>query len=249
MSDKPSRVSIVLPPPPPEKGSFRIEKREDGIMIATPTKAGKMAVSPSHVHEPYAKQWLPLNDMDPDNTSVISKLSNHSNTLQSPSLTAGSTHGPVTTTGPFGTGTFLPSINIKMTSVHAKTTSKTTPKASPPPPAPTTTPTRKGGPPPPLPSNSGNDMNQLLQLLLNNKVIKLPNDALNEDCDKPRCDAKRGRDLCDKASEGLPSNERCELKHSAAQQCLKLLRRKSDDYSWGSVLNAIATSNGDKSLL
>ena len=60
MSNKPSRVSIVPPPPLLEKGTFKIEKRDNGVMIATPTKAGKLAPSPSHVYEPYTKQWLPL---------------------------------------------------------------------------------------------------------------------------------------------------------------------------------------------
>jgi len=56
MSDKPSQVSLVPLPLPPEKGAFRIEKREDGVLIATPTKAGKLAESPSHVYEPYMKK-------------------------------------------------------------------------------------------------------------------------------------------------------------------------------------------------
>ena len=91
MSDKPSRVSIVPPPPPPppEKGAFKIEKRDDGVMIATPTKAGKLAPSQSHAYEPYAKQWLPLNVMDPEGTSVVSKLSAASDSQRHPSLTTG----------------------------------------------------------------------------------------------------------------------------------------------------------------
>ena len=89
MSDKPSRVSIVPPPLPPEKGAFKIEKRDDGVMIATPTKAGKLAPSPSHACEPHAKQWLPLNVMDPEGTSVVSKLSAASDSQRHPSLTTG----------------------------------------------------------------------------------------------------------------------------------------------------------------
>ena len=90
MSDKPSRVSLLPPPPLPEKGSFKIEKRDDSVMVATPTKLGKLASLPSHVYEPYTKRWLSLNKMDTDNISVISKLLTPSDTLKHLSLKPGS---------------------------------------------------------------------------------------------------------------------------------------------------------------
>ena len=67
MSDKPSRVSIV--PPLPEEGIFKIEKRNDGILTATPTKEGKTAASPSHVYDPYTKEWQLINEEDPGKLS------------------------------------------------------------------------------------------------------------------------------------------------------------------------------------
>jgi len=116
-----------------------------------------------------------------------------------------------------------------------------------PPPSVMTRPTTIGKATPPTPSNNRQDMQQLIQLLLKNNLIK--NDTTNEDSDKPRYDTKRSRDLYDKVSEGLPSNERYELKHNTALKYLQLLRRKSDDYSWGSILNNIDTADGPKSLL
>ena len=59
MSSKLSRISLI-PPPPPEKGVFRIEIREDGLMVATPKKEGRFIESPSHVYDPTAKEWMSL---------------------------------------------------------------------------------------------------------------------------------------------------------------------------------------------
>ena len=75
-------------------------------------------------------------------------------------------------------------------------------------------------------------MNDILRLLINNNLIK-DNSKLdkNEDYDTPRYDMKRGRELYDKALEGLPTNERYKLTYSNALSYLKLLRRKVDDYS------------------
>ena len=81
-SSKPSRVSLI-PPLPPERGTFKIEKREDGIMTATPTKGGKLAGSPSHVYDSYTKQWLLLKGEDIEDKSVVSRLSAISNIIGS----------------------------------------------------------------------------------------------------------------------------------------------------------------------
>ena len=233
MSGKPSRVSVVPPPPPPEKGAFKIEKRDDGVMIATPTKAGKLAPSPSHACERHAKQWLPLDVMDPEGASVVSKLSAASDSQRHPSLT----------TGPFPPRHKSPSPIKSVTSSHAKI--PPVPNAARPTPPPATT-TKAS---PLLQSDQGKEMKQLLQLLLKNNLAKTESDTSNDDFDKTRYDAKRGRDLYDKASEGLPANERHELKRNTAIQCSRLLRRKFDDYSWGSALNQISTKDGPKSLL
>ena len=93
-------------------------------------------------------------------------------------------------------------------------------------------------------------MQQLVHLLIKNNILKnTTNDTTYEDFDKPKYDIKRGRDLHDKASEGLPTSEQYDLKYNTAQQYLKLLRMKSDYYSWGLVLNNILTSDRIKSLL
>ena len=44
------RESIV--PPPPASGTFKIEKNDEGDIIATPTRNGKkFSDKPSHVHD------------------------------------------------------------------------------------------------------------------------------------------------------------------------------------------------------
>ena len=111
MSSKPSRVSLV--PPPPERGVFKIEKRDDGIMVATPSKGGELASSPSHVHEPHKKQWLPFEGDEEENKSVMSELSITSDTGLIP---------PTGSIPPTGTGLLATASGKRdLTSVSAKT--------------------------------------------------------------------------------------------------------------------------------
>ena len=55
MNNKPSRVSIIPLLLPPEKGVFKIKKREDGVMVEIPTKVEKLVSSLSYVYEPHIK--------------------------------------------------------------------------------------------------------------------------------------------------------------------------------------------------
>jgi hypothetical protein len=82
MSVKPSRVSIIHPPP--EKGIFKIEAREDGIVIATPMKEGKPSASPSHIYDPHTKVWHPLTEQDLEDLRKLlhDKLSHHESLLE-----------------------------------------------------------------------------------------------------------------------------------------------------------------------
>jgi len=69
-------------------------------MTATPSKGGKLAASPSHVYEPYTKQWLALEeDIAVDERSVISKLS-------APSIRQTRPIGSIPPVGTLGTGLF-----------------------------------------------------------------------------------------------------------------------------------------------
>lgn len=252
MSSKPSRVSLI-PPPPPDKGVFKIEKLENSVMVATPKKEGRFMTSPSHVYDPTAKEWMSLEEEGIHIQEDMSKLSSV------PSQIGKFTRDKELPAGIYSTASKIRSADKtkappppppKMTSAPAKTSTKTEIKSPPLPTitAPTATEHEKATPP--SSPNSDTHMNTLIKLLINNNLIKdNSKDNKNEDYDTPRYDTKRGRELYDKASEGLPTNECYELKYSNALSYLKLLRRKSDDFSWGTVLDKIETENGYKSLL
>ena len=96
------------------------------------------------------------------------------------------------------------------------------------------------------------EVQQLLKILIDNNLInKFPSTSGAEEVyiAISQYDSKRGRDLYDKASFGLPASERYNLKQPGALCYLKLLRRTSDCYFWGSVLNAIKTDERPFSLL
>ena len=220
------RVSII--PPPPASGSFKIEKTDRGDIVATPVKDGrKLTIQPSHAYDQNGGSWTPIFGTSPIGlpNSPISKLS-----TPRPSPTA-TPVPPIPAAGTLGPVSSSDSSKIKSTT-HTST---------PPPVASPTT--------PPNSSPDTNKMEQLVQALINHGKSSLSDHSTDGNIATPRYNNKRGRDLCDKASLGLPLASRYDLKQKGALQFLRLLQRTSNSYYWGTVLNGIPTANGPKSLM
>ena len=236
----PKRVSMI--PPPPAKGSFKIETTANGTVIATPSKQGIVQGSPSHTYNKETGKWTPL----PSDLETMSKLSPIS---PPPPQSPTGIKSPGTTTGTVAANLFaagLSSAPPKTAGHNSATTGPNTASTAAAGHAHYSASTSSASNPP------SNDMQQLIKMLVDNDLInKAPNTTVTGEINIaiPRHDSKRGRDVCDKASVDLPASERCNIKQQCALSYLKQLRRASDCYFWGFVLNSIKTELGSFSLL
>ena len=213
----PKRVSII--PPPPAAGSFKIETIANETIIATPSKQGKVQGTLSHAHDKDAGKWSML----PTKHTPTSKLA-HAPSSSPPRTPAGTKFSSTTTGGITGSTPLArlfavgPSSGATKTAGHIPSTA----------PAPPTMPEPSTVPP--------NEVQQPFKMLIENDLInKTSNASVAGEINIaiPRYDSKRGRDLCDKASIGLPAAERNDIKQTGTYSYLKLLRRASDCCFWG----------------
>ena len=62
----PNRVSMIFPPREP--GTFKMHKDDNGDALATPTKGGRLARSPSHLFDEHSKTWSRIDESKPNST-------------------------------------------------------------------------------------------------------------------------------------------------------------------------------------
>ena len=59
-SKKPARVSML---PPPETRGMHETQTIEGVTTATPSKSGRLDLTPSHVHDPATKKWTQIDEI------------------------------------------------------------------------------------------------------------------------------------------------------------------------------------------
>ena len=80
----PNRVSMIFPPREP--GMFKTHKDGNGDTLATPTKGGKLANSPSHLFDERTKTWSRIDEPKLNSTATANIIKERTSAPVSPRL-------------------------------------------------------------------------------------------------------------------------------------------------------------------